>query len=429
MQMTKPQIAIVGTVAAIFLLLGLALIFGRKSGPVAPPPKTQINFWGFKADESAWKNVIDAYSAANPTVNVTLTSVDPANYEATLIDSLAAGTGPDVFMFYYDWLTKHKNKILPAPATITPDMISNLFPKAVAEDFVSDSQVYALPVSINTLALAYNRDYFDAKGVPNPPASWEDIKSMIPKLRELNNGKIVKSAISIGGSEDGQGHIKNADDILTLMLLQNGVNILGNPQNGGGIESQPGIDTLNSYLDFSNPSSKNFAFYSGTTENSLDAFANGDTAMVFVYPQDLQYIKSKNPVLNYKVVPMLQLNPNKAVNLTDYWGLAVSNRTASHASAWSFISFAAMNEAMAKTYASTSQNQPALRSVIASFNPDPILGVFAPQALNAVSFPKNNRDGFRAIIDNMIESSLKDRSNVAAAAATADAGLKSAIQK
>lgn len=412
--MTKAQIGIIGFVLVIiiiFVLIFLGVIPGLKpSGPPPEPPKTTVNFWGLKGEESAWAEVITRYSSANPSVAVRFTGIEEDQYESFLIDNLAANTGPDIFLIHYDWLSRHRNKILPAPSTMfTAPQISEIFPKIVGETFISNGQIFALPISVNTLALAYNRDYFDAKQVPIVPDGWADIKSLIPRLREIRDGRIAKEAISLGGSSTS---VLNAPDILTLLMLQYAASTETPTKKRE--DKLNLLDALSFYIDFSDPRSPNYTL-DDYFQNSLDAFVNGNAAMVLIYPEDVAKIRAKSQVSasNLRILPMPQIDKDRPVNLTSFWGLAVSNKTANYPLAWNFINFATTNQQVVSSYATISGNAPALRASINDFKDHPVLKVFSPQILNATTYPKLNEAAARAIFDNMIKSALGARGDTA----------------
>ena len=398
------QIAIlgfVGLIVLIFLLIFLGAIPGLKTPPPAAISKVPLTFWGIKGDESAWANVINSFQANNPNVSVSYITIDESAYENVLLDSLAAGAGPDIFLIHNDWLSRYKNKILPAPeAILNQNRISEIFPRVVYENFVSDNGVFAAPISINTLALAYNRDIFDAKQVSIVPDGWADIKSIIPKLRQLKNGRIEKEAISLGGSSVS---VVNAPDLLTLFMLQF----------EAAKSSASLLDALKFYIDFSDPKSKNYTL-DDSFENSFGAYANGNSAMVFLYPADIQKIRAKNPLMSssIRLLPMPQIDRDRPANLTSFWGLSVSNKTSDYNLAWDFINFATTNQSSVNSYALISGNSPALRSSINDFKDHPTLKIFAPQILNAKTYPSFDEKKARLIFDDMIKSALKDRSRI-----------------
>ena len=118
---------------------------------------------------------------------VTYVQVDSSQYDAKLLSALAGGTGPDIFEIGDHSLGRWKSLLAPLPtstfaATFNVGMMATYFPGVVADDFVSDGNLYALPVSVDTLAMIYNRDYFDSAGIALPPKTWDDLKPMSQRL-------------------------------------------------------------------------------------------------------------------------------------------------------------------------------------------------------------------------------------------------------
>src|SRR3989344_111963 len=126
---TRPQLIILG----IFGFIALFVLFILVTGVGLKEPqsgKAQLAFWGVD-DPAAWNEAIAAYEKTNSGAVITYTQIPENQYEARLVDALAAGEGPDMFMFRNTWLSKHGNKILPAPASlIVPDSLRELFPQA-----------------------------------------------------------------------------------------------------------------------------------------------------------------------------------------------------------------------------------------------------------------------------------------------------------
>lgn len=410
--MTKIQLGILGgfalvVVIAILIFTGVIPGLKREEKPV-DVPRVQLNFWGTKYDEAAWAGVVASFMSKNPGISIAYRGISEDLYEKELLDNLAAGTGPDIFLIHNDWLLKHKNKISPLPeSVINPAQVSELFPKVVTEDFVSGNSVFALPLSINTMALVYNRDSFDRKQVASPPADWDELLALIPKLRDVSSGKIVRSAISLGGSAKS---VKNAPDILTLIMFQKGVNIWAVTNNrtgfGNGAE-----DALRFYAGFSDPKNASYTL-DELQRNSVEAFANGETAMIFAYPKDIKDIKGINSTIDLRIEPILQFDEAMPTNVADYWGIAAANRSKDLNVSWSFIKFATTDSLTARNYVLASENAPALRGSIGDYKNHPTLKVFAPQILAASSWPKSDRDKMREIFDGIIRSALQNRSDL-----------------
>ena len=397
-----------GAFVLILILLFTGILPGLKKQELQ---KYELSVWGLKRDEQAMKEVVARYVQLNKNVTIKYAGIADADYEETLVDNLAAGSGPDIFFLKNDWFQKHKNKIAPADVkTIAPATMQELFPEVVSYDFIYQNQVYGLPLSVDTLALVYNRSIFDVKQIAVPPVTWDGVRAVVPSLRELTAGKITKAAIAIGTTDET---ILNARDILTAAMMQVGgftYDKVSNRVSFANLSSQKGLGL---YTDFADPKSPNYA-WDPALGGSVDAFANGRVAMVFLYSSQLAAVRAKNPVLNYATLPMPQISQDRPVNIASYWALTVSNRTKNSAPAWDFIKFAATDASAAASYANSSGLPPALRSLIAGYGQSGSLKAFVSQTLTAKSWPVPDPEKVSGIFNNMIKSSLADRSEPAA---------------
>ena len=90
--------------------------------------------------------------------------------------AFAEGNGPDVFEIGNRSLPKWQSVLAQLPAAYAsqfgPLQLQNDFPSVVQSDFMTTSTptstgIYALPLSIDTLAMFYNKDLFDSAGHRN----------------------------------------------------------------------------------------------------------------------------------------------------------------------------------------------------------------------------------------------------------------------
>jgi len=112
-------------------------------------------------------------------------------YDRWLVNSLSAGTGPDLFYVDIFWsrglfssgavepLDSYiaKSKVLKT-TDITPSLLSA---------FTYNGKIYGIPKDFNTLALFYNCDMFDVAKVPYPSES-DDWNTLTDKLRKVQAG-------------------------------------------------------------------------------------------------------------------------------------------------------------------------------------------------------------------------------------------------
>lgn len=416
MNFSKSQIMIlggIGLVVLFFVLVFLGAIPGLKPSDsggfglgLSGGEQLKLSFWGTgEADGSnSIQRLIEEYSKGGG-VQVDYTHFSDAGvYEKTLLNALAIGQGPDIFMFHSSWLPKHYNKVFPAPEPLNVAYVQQIFPDVIQKDFTIENNVYALPLYIDTLALFYNKDILNAKAVALTPETWQDFQNLIPKLRELNIlNQIIKPAAAIGGSGKS---VNNASDLLELLMIQKGSSMVGNQ---GQIDlGTKGLEAFNFYIQFADPSNEYYT-WNDNIDNSLNLFSQGDLATMFNYQSVVSLIKEKNPYLNFGVSPMPQFNIERPMNYSDYWGLTVSAQSANKTAAWNFVISAAADVKISEAYLRANGKPPALRSLIDKYKSDPNLGVFAKQALTAKSWSQPDNNDVKQIFSDMIESVINGK--------------------
>ncbi len=394
--MPRSRLIIIGV--ALLVVVILALVFTgvipglrRSGGPASKP----LTFWGVFDDPQTVAEVIAATGYP-----VTYRRFDIADYESALINALAAGTGPDLFMIHSSWLPKYVDKITPAPASVvSAAVVRELYPTVVEQDFAPETNVYALPLYLDTLALLYNRDLFDSNGIALPPATWADFEKLIPALRRLDaGGKLELAAAAIGGARN----VNRAPDLLSVLMLQAGTQMVTSDFSRAAFADAQGESALAFYTSFANPVSPSYT-WSDNFVNSLDGFAEGKVAMIFNYAYQIPTLLTKNPLLRIGVAPLPQ--PEQAtleVNYANYWGIAVSNRSKDLSGAWRFAASLAVTESTAQRYANRTGRLPALRTLLDRMLADGKWGVFATQALSARSWPQVDNAAVEAAFSKAI---------------------------
>jgi ABC-type glycerol-3-phosphate transport system substrate-binding protein len=372
--LSRNQIIIVG--AGALLILGVALAFFFSSGSGSSVVPVSLTVWGTDP-ATAFAGIIGSYKAVRPNVTVTYRQVSADNYDDTLLNALAAGSGPDVFMIGNHDAVKRSSLLSPAdPAQLPPATMGQLFPSAVMQDFVIGGKVYAMPLYMDTLSLVYNRDAFDQAGIATPPATWQDFNDDIPKLRTISpSGQIVKAAAGIGGSEKS---VRHATDLLNLLMIQNGAEMSDatGRTDFGSAGSGSATDGLKFYLQFVNAGSPLYT-WNDSQPDSLESFLQGNTAMAFAYASDIADFTNQGPFLNFGVAAIPQISADHAVNYPSYQGLAVALRSPETAWSWDFVAYASSNATALQPYLTATGRTPALRSLLGS---SPYAGTIAAKA-------------------------------------------------
>lgn len=389
------------------------------------PPVT-LNFWGLWDDESVYGPIIDAYKTTHPNVNINYQKFTYDEYEDQLINALAAGRGPDIWMVHHTWLPKHSDKIACAP----PELISgqefqSTFVDVVGYDFMIEDYACGVALSVDTLALYYNKDLFNTAHLTEAPADWNTFKENVEKLTKLDDwGNIVQSGAAIGTSDN----VNRAVDILYLLMLQNGTQMIDPETNRAAfnqyqnIEGQgsynPGLVALQFYTDFASPRKKVYS-WNPTLPNSIESFTSEKTAMMFNYFYQQAELEAKAPRLNYAVAPMPQIKgAQKEINYPNYWGYVVSSASENKADAWSFLAFMA-NKDSSKLYLDQTKRPAARRDLIQEQLQDPNLKIFAAQAITARSWMQIDEVATEEIFNKTIDDVVLERK-------TAEEALKNA---
>lgn len=286
------------------------------------PYTVSLEMWGVFDDTDAYRDIIGPYLRMNPhvkTIEYRKMAVD--TYERDLIDALAAGNGPDIFMIRNVWLPSFANKLAPAdPGFVSERDYRDAFVDVTADDFFSDGKVYAVPLSVDSLALYYNKDILNAAGITAPPKTWQDIlREVRPLTRVDEYGTIIQSALAMGTAYN----VNRSTDLLSLIFLQFGVSANSFAQNRADFGNQAATDSMSFYTQFAKPSGAYYT-WNPRMDYSIDAFYAGKAAMMINYSWQIDTIRQKNAKLNFGIAPLPQFENTTPVNFANYWGLAVS---------------------------------------------------------------------------------------------------------
>ncbi len=381
--MSRTQLFIFMGLAILVLIAGL-VIFGPGRRPAAPR-EASLTFWGIIDDERAWQDVIREFKKKNPHLEVTYQRFDEDSYESVLVNRLAEGKGPDIFMLKNSWAAKHRDKIIPLNAVfqMTRRDMENSFVDEVADTLVTrDGKILGMPIYLDTLLLFYNKDIFNAAGIALPPQTWEEVEAVSRTLTQSTPaGDIIRSGIALGSARKTE----HAFEILAALILQKGSEIVD--RNTGEVKlGSPAEEALRFYSSFADISGNNYSWRDGA-RSSLEAFAEGNAAMAIGFSSDISRIRARNPHLNLGVSALPQPKDARVpIVYPRYFFLTVSKLSPNPGPAWQFALFASSEEG-AKIYLENIPRPPARRDLISAGTPNPELDASYRQTLTARSFP------------------------------------------
>ncbi|MFA6410015.1 MAG: extracellular solute-binding protein [Candidatus Buchananbacteria bacterium] len=397
----------------------------------------ELTWWSVYDDPQDIDELVADYKVIHPNIKVTYRKLRPEEFKTELINALAEDRGPDIFTIHNTWVTEQLSKLEPLPAkikmayqvtkkslgikeetlievreeaSITPAQLKEGFLDVVASDVVRDGKVYGLPLSVDTLVLFYNRDLLNNAGIPLPPNNWIELQENVKKLTyQDKDGNLVQSGVALGTADN----IDRYSDILSLLMMQNGAQMVTNNQVSFGSVPRsfpdqtynPGPEAVRFYTDFAN-TSKEVYTWNETIPNSINAFAQGRVAMIFGYNYHLATLDAVSQGrLNYGIAKMPQIEGRPEVNFANYWLQVVSKKSKHKNEAWDFIQFISKS-AEAKKYLTKTLKPTALRSLVSEQKNNDQLRPFAEQLLTSKSWYQGNNVGalesaFKEMIDSV----------------------------
>jgi multiple sugar transport system substrate-binding protein len=199
------------------------------SSPAAysgPPATIKYSIWGDPQEITSQKAIADAFHAANPNITVDVDVSDWDAYWDKVQTGIAGGAAPDVFAMdgplFPDYQTR--DVLLDLKPMIDRDGydLTQLADQGVADFTTADGGQYGLPRDLNTIVLYYNKDMFDAAGIPYPDDTWD-----WAKLRDVAK-QLTKDANGDGKVDQWGFYTETTDmenDWLSL-VWQNGGDVL-----------------------------------------------------------------------------------------------------------------------------------------------------------------------------------------------------------
>jgi multiple sugar transport system substrate-binding protein len=408
---TKRRMLSIVLVGLLFILTAQGC--GNRGKPPEPDP-INLTYWSVFREKSDIEALITQYKALKPHVTITYRNLRFTEYESELVNGFSLDRGPDIFSIHNDWLPKYRQRLAPIPQDMmTLREYQSSFAEVATDDFVQEGQIWAVPLSIDTLALYYNKDHFNQANLPSPPENWKEFRDHVKLLTKTGSlGNFTQHGAAMGTATN----INRSVDILYVLMLQNQTPMTNTERTRATFDQSirtpagetfvPGREALQFYTDFSSPS-KDVYTYNPRSDFSIDAFAQGRASMMMNYSFQAKAIRALSPDLNFDIATMPQIeganNRGEKVNFANYFGEVVSNKSINQREAWEFLTWITQKQQLA-TFLETSNLPTSRRDMVNDQISDPDLGVFAEQILTAKSVYKPEANTVDNIFAEMISS-------------------------
>ncbi|MFH0979587.1 MAG: sugar ABC transporter substrate-binding protein [Candidatus Roizmanbacteria bacterium] len=385
---------IIGGAVVFFIVLIFVIraIFSSSGGK----KETSLTYWGLWEDKEIIQPLIDQYQQKNPNVKISYQKMSPQSYREKLVVRSKSNQGPDLFRFHNTWIPEIKEVLAPLPSSIMNNSeFEKTFYKVHQKDLKVDNYYYGLPLEVDGLVLIYNESLLKKAGISTAPSTWDEITDMVPKLTVKDTqGNLITSGIAMGTTSN----IEHFSDIFALLLIQNGGSLdkLDQPEAAGALEI---------YRKFAEAPQ---GYWNDEMPNSVNAFIQEKVAMIIVPSWEALTIKTANPEIAMKIVPVPAVPGASVVSIASYWVEGVSRFSKNQIEAWKFLRYLTEKDNLTKLYEIESRlrpfGEPYSRIDLAPLlSQNQYLGAVIKQANNFVSIPLISRTYDNGLNDELIK--------------------------
>jgi len=434
-------------VALISTLIFAGILPGFKGGGKGKGKVENLAMWGVFDEAKMRLLVSDINDKNRETFIIKYKQKQKDSYESDLVNALAAGKGPDMWVISQDAILKSKDKVFLIPfGTFSERGFNDAFTDASSVYLTSLADagmnsreirdagrgIVGIPMAIDPIVLYWNKDLFSSAGVAKPPESWEEFLVSVRALTKRDNaGNITQSGVALGEFNN----IKNAKDILSMMVLQLGNKIIdpismkvvfGKKENAEIIN--PVENAVLFFNEFSNPQKTSYS-WNRVLPNSKDMFASGSLAMYFGYASEFEGIKKKNPHLKFDiaVVPQSKKGDIKAT-FGKIYSIVISRTSLKIAAAFPAISQLTMQGDFTKGFSESFLLAPPTRNLLSAGSDNPALSIIYQSAIMARTWLEPDPEEINKIFKNMVESTATGKLRISEAVRKAKKEIEQLIK-
>jgi multiple sugar transport system substrate-binding protein len=315
--------------------------------------------WSGDAEKKAFDAVIAAFQRANPGITIKTDTVPYASIQTNLDSRFQADNPPDLFRVSYIDIGQYTSQDVLLDVSSTFDQAKvDAFVPGLWEGIVYEGKPYGVPHQIDTTAILYRKDAFEAAGITDVPTtldeawSWEEFAAAASKLAGVVKGK--QSPFIYDWQSAGAYRWLS-------WLFQAGGNVLGQDLKTPAIDSDPGRRAVEFTQSFFTKEwvARNTSVKSSTYPDS--AFMAGTVAMAFagdfLIPGIEDGVKGK---FEYGSMPM----PKDVTAASDLGGNAIvaAKDGKNTEAAARFLEFC-VSEEQQRTFCESTGELPTLRSL------------------------------------------------------------------
>ncbi len=182
----------IGWLLASLLVLISLTACGGESDEASGSDVIELTVWNDwtedRPENTVYKDMIKKFNEENEGIEVKIESIPHDQYETKLRTQAAGQQLPDMFRV---WPGTRIAPLVEGNALLSLNEIvdewEGKIPEGILKDYAIDGEHYAIPANISETSLIfYHKDALAKAGFDTFPATYEELKSLIEKLKEQN---------------------------------------------------------------------------------------------------------------------------------------------------------------------------------------------------------------------------------------------------
>ncbi|MBI4114321.1 MAG: extracellular solute-binding protein, partial [Candidatus Niyogibacteria bacterium] len=177
-----------------------------------------ILFWGTLPEQVIRPIIDDFQDEQSNNILVEYTQFDEDTYLKTILNALAEGNGPDVWILPQQKFIEHSTKILfLGPKSFPERLFREQFFDGADIFLWPPGRIAAVPFYTDQLVLFWSREHFRSAGIAAPPKNWSGFLDASMRLTKKDSAQTI---IQAGAALGNFANNNNAKDVVTLFMLQ-----------------------------------------------------------------------------------------------------------------------------------------------------------------------------------------------------------------
>lgn len=432
--MKKSNFQIVVLIVFVVLIIAGVLLFAlvNKEGKTKDTIGIVV-IWGTLNQELMNKQLLFLRSENENTRDVTYVEKDERTYNDELVEAIASGIGPDLFLLSQSDILRQQNKIYQIP-------FESYSVRRFKDSFIEEGELYlnntgivALPFYVDPMVMYWNRDILSREGFSTSPEYWDEFFVLSPKITKRDqSSNISQATVALGEFKN----ITHAKDILSALIMQAGspimvLNEAGQLQNfiskGSGSSEKPAESALRFYTEFSNPI-KSVYSWNRSLPDSRQAFISGDLTFYFGFASELSELRRANPNLNFDIAMFPQVREEETpLTFGRMQAVAISRSSRNLNDALKIAFLMTSNSSMTKLNELTGM-PPVSRQLLRILPSDSYQPVFYNSALISQGWLDPDSEETEKIFQSMVEGITSGRFRITGALFNAENELDALIK-